>query len=399
MTKNRFEKRLQFTPKVSPEITKLLARVDECKGYWEAFQLLSPEYLARMKHAVIVSSTGSSTRIEGSHLSDEEVEQLLRNSKIRKLRTRDEQEVMGYLETIKNVFGSWDAMKFSESLIKQIHALTLKYSEKDARHKGQYKFAPNRVEVVDRNGKVVGIIFDPTPPYLTGKEMQELTEWTQKQFKMQTFHPLLTIANFIFEYLAIHPFQDGNGRTSRILTNLLLLQHGYSFAPYVSHEKIIEDHKVDYYLALKRSQSKWKKAKEDISPWMLFILRMFAEQGETAVALTKEDQTENLLSENQLAVWKAFQNTKTLTLRQAQGQSERSRGLSRKEIAEATGVNIRTVDQALKKLLVLKKIARIGKGRAVRYTLVAKNGPRPQPRTMSDTELVEVESNGGSGGT
>lgn len=357
MTSTRFEQRLQFTPDASREVTKLLARIDECKGYWEAFQLLSPEYLERMKRAVIISSSGSSTRIEGSHLSDEEVEQLLRTNKVRKLATRDEQEVMGYIETIKEVFDSWKAMRFSENLIKQIHSMTLKHSEKDARHKGQYKFGPNRVEAIDAKGKVVGIIFDPTPPHLTAKEMQELIEWTQEKLKVKTYHSLLIIANFIFEYLAIHPFQDGNGRTSRVLTNLLLLQQGYSFVPYVSHEKLIEDHKIDYYLALKRSTSTWKKKREDISPWMLFILRMFAEQGEMAVTLTKEDQMEQTLSENQLAVWKALQEGKAM---------------SRKEIADASGVNIRTVEQAIKKLLDLKKIAQTGKGRATRYTIVVK---------------------------
>lgn len=352
MRLNRFEKRLQFTPEVSREMIKLLARIDECKGYWEAFRLLSPEYLERMKQAVIISSSGASTRIEGAHLSDEEVEQLLRTAKVRKLSTRDEQEVMGYVETIKEVFDSWKAMKFSENLIKQIHLMTLKHSEKDARHKGQYKFGPNRVQAVDAKGKVVGIIFDPTPPHLMAKEMQELVEWTREQLKEKTYHPLLIIANFIFEYLAIHPFQDGNGRTSRVLTNLLLLQHGYGFVPYISHEKLIEEHKVDYYLALKRTTSTWKKDKEDLSPWMLFILRMFAEQGEMAVQLTKEDQTEQVLSENQLAVWKALQ---------------KGEAMSRKDIADASGVNIRTVEQALKKLLDLKKIMQIGKGRATRY--------------------------------
>lgn len=355
MAQNRFDQRLQFTPGISREITKLLARIDECKGYWEAFRLLSPEYLERMKQAVIISSSGASTRIEGAHLSDEEVEQLLRTAKVRKLSTRDEQEVMGYVETIKEVFDSWKAMKFSANLIKQIHAMTLKYSEKDARHKGQYKFGPNRVQAVDAKGNLVGIIFDPTPPHLTQKEMQELIEWTQTQLKEHIYHPLLIIANFIFEYLAIHPFQDGNGRTSRVLTNLLLLQQGYSFVPYVSHEKLIEDHKVDYYLALKRTTSTWKK-KEDLFPWMLFILRMFVEQGEMAVALTKEDQTEQVLSENQLAVWKALQKGEVM---------------SRKELADASGVNIRTVEQALKKLLDLKKIVQIGKGRATRYRYVA----------------------------
>lgn len=352
MSANRFEKRLQFDPETSQEIAKLLARIDEYKGYWEAFSLLSPEYLKRMKHAVIVSSSGSSTRIEGAHLSDEEVEQLLRDAKVRRLRTRDEQEVLGYLDTIKELFESWGAMKFSENIIRHIHASALKYSEKDSRHKREYKFAPNRVEAVDATGKVVGIIFDPTPPFLTPKEMQELTKWTQEQFKQAKLHPLLVVANFIYEFLAIHPFQDGNGRTSRILTNLLLLQHGYGFVPYVSHEKLIEDNKVDYYLALKRTTTTWKKENESITPWMLFILRMIAKQGEMAVALTKEDHTEHLLSGNQLTVWKTFQVAASL---------------SRKEIAEKTGINIRTVDQALMKLLTLKKIAKIGEGRATRY--------------------------------
>lgn len=354
MNLDRLDNRLQSDPENSRKIVKLLTRIDECKGYWEAFQSLSPEYLARMKRAVIISSSGSSTRIEGAKLSDEEVEKLLRDAKVRKLATRDEQEVMGYFEIIKDTFDGWDAMKLSESLIKHIHNSTLKYSEKDKRHKGQYKTGSNRVEAIDADGKVVGVIFDPTPPHLTGKEMQELTEWTQNQFKKDVYHPLLIISNFIFEFLAIHPFQDGNGRTSRILTNLLLLQHGYSFAPYISHEKLIEDHKVDYYLALKRSQSNWKSKKEDISEWMLFILGMFAKQGEMAVALTKDDQTENILSKNQIAVWKTFQESETL---------------SRKEASEKSGVNIRTVDQVLKRLLELKKIVQIGKGRATRYRI------------------------------
>jgi Fic family protein len=352
MNNHRFEKRLQLDASTSQEVIRLLAKIDECKGYWEAFASLSPQYLQDMKRAVIISSSGSSTRIEGAHLSDKDVELLLRSAKVRTLATRDEQEVLGYLETIQDVFSAWDTMQFSESTIKQIHARTLEYSEKDMRHKGEYKFAPNRVEAINADGKIVGVVFDPTPPFLTPKEMQELTEWTQGQLQKNTIHPLLILANFIYEFLAIHPFQDGNGRVSRIVTNLLLLQNGYSFAPYVSHEKIIEDHKVDYYLALKKTSTTWKTDQENIAPWILFILRMFARQAEMAVALTQEDQTENLLSENQLAVWRALQQVETL---------------SRKEIAEQTGANIRTVDQVLVKLLKLKKIMKIGRGRATKY--------------------------------
>ncbi len=199
MLNNRFDQRLQsLLIQSSQEISKLLANIDECKGYWEAFRQLSPSYLERMKHSVIVSSSGSSTRIEGSILSDEAVEELLRSAKIRKLASRDEQEVMGYLETIKEVFESHEAMIFSENLIKYLHVKILKWSEKDTRHKGQYKFGSNRIEALDSEGKVVGIIFNPTPPHLTAKEMLELLEWTIEQLKKKNYHPLLINSNFIF---------------------------------------------------------------------------------------------------------------------------------------------------------------------------------------------------------
>ncbi len=288
-------------------------------------------------------------------MNDEEVEKLLKEAKIRKLATRDEQEVLGYSELIKEVFTSYDQISFSENTIKQFHQITLKYSEKDKKHKGIYKFGSNRVEAIDHNGKIIGIIFDPTPPHLVPKEMQELVEWTQQAFKNKTYHPFLIIANFIFEYLAIHPFQDGNGRTSRILTNLLLLQNGYSFTPYVSHEKIIEENKVDYYLSLKKTTSTWKSDNEDLTPWLFFFLDIVLKQGKFAVELTKKDQTEKYLSEKQNKIWQCFLEHKKL---------------SRKEIGEKTGVNIKTIEQGLNKLLKMKKIERIGQGRATKYIVI-----------------------------
>jgi len=209
-------------------IQKLLTEIDELKGKWIAGVKLSPQILNRLKKSVVITSTGASTRIEGAELTDEQIEKLFKGLRIKKFSTRDEQEVAGYKELLENIFDSWEKIKFSESTIKHFHKELLKYSEKDKKHLGSYKFGSNRVEAVDANGKVIGIIFEPTPPHLTPKEMSELINWAQDAFKKNLIHPLLIIGNFVLEFLAIHPFQDGNGRSSRVLTNLLMLQAGYA---------------------------------------------------------------------------------------------------------------------------------------------------------------------------
>jgi Fic family protein len=202
--------------------------------------------------------------IEGNRLTDIEVEALYKNLHAKKFKTRDEQEIVGYLKCLELIFNSYNEISITEASILKLHQDMLNFSEKDDWHKGRYKFNSNRVEAKGFSGNVIGIIFDPTSPHLVKKEMQELIGWYLWASNTKAKHPLILIANFIFEYLAIHPFQDGNGRTSRLLTNLMLLQ-GYLFTQIVSHEKIIETRKVDYYLALNKTQSTWKTDNEDIT--------------------------------------------------------------------------------------------------------------------------------------
>lgn len=260
----------------------------------------------------------------------------------------------GYLEVLESVFDHWNDIPFTENAILSLHQQMLRHSEKDVRHKGGYKFGSNRVEARDQDGALVGIVFDPTPPHLVAKEMQELIHWTKQEMAGDTFPTLLIVANFIFEFLAIHPFQDGNGRLSRILTNLLMLQTGYAFCPFVSHEKIIEDNKADYYVALNQTQQSWKTDDEDISPWLFFFLEVIAAQSEAALRLMTDEPTELFLSELQLQVWEFAHSVDTF---------------SRKEIVEATGLNPRTVDHTLRKLVDMNKIERLGQARATRYRL------------------------------
>jgi len=350
----RFTKRLTFTPDITHKIYGLISQIEELKGQWRAGTNLSPQILGRLKKSVIVTSAGASTRIEGAKLSDEEVEKLLKGLKIQRLKTRDEQEVAGYAELLTNIFDSFKTIKFSEGTIKHFHNELLKYSEKDSRHRGNYKFGSNRVEAKDADGNIIGVLFDPTPPHLVSKEMNELVDWTISELDKKEIHPLIIIGNFIFEFLSIHPFQDGNGRASRTLTNLLLLKNGYEYMPYISHEKLVEDNKETYYLALNKAQKSWKTKNEDISKWLIFFLSILLEQTKRAIDLLSGESIEHLLSEKQLEVWEYIQKHKKVTPRELQ-----------KKLKMPTP----TILQILNKLLNMKKIERAGEGRAVRYEL------------------------------
>ncbi len=187
--------------------------------------------------------------------------------------------------------------------------------------------------------------------------MQELIDWYQWALEEKFKHPLILIANFIFEYLAIHPFQDGNGRTSRLLTNLMLLHHGYGFTRLVSHERIIEARKAEYYLALNKTQSTWKTEQEDLSPWLLFLFGIFAQQASDAHRLLEGDQFEYLLSEKQLALWHWATKLEKQTF-------------TRKEAITALEFPARTVESITQKLVDLKKLERLGQGRATRYRVI-----------------------------
>ena len=227
----------------------------------------------------IIISTGASNRIEGNILNDEEVENIYKNISKQEFSSRDENDVKGYLESLEIIFENYNEIKLSESNILHFH-------KKIIENGGNYKTSQNRVEAKNEKGEIVGIIFEPTPPYLVSKEMQELIEWYF--WAMDKKHPLILIANFIFEFLAIHPFLDGNGRMSRLLTNLLLLQNGYLFTKVSSHESIIEKRKGDYYLALRKTQNSWKKENENIYPWLKFFLEVLKEQGEETLLLGKK---------------------------------------------------------------------------------------------------------------
>lgn len=239
---------------ITPEMLNLTAAIDEFKGAWQALGTLAPERLSALRRVATIESVGSSTRIEGSALSDSEVEKLLSQVSIGTFATRDGQEVAGYAETMEQIFQSWEYIPLTENYIRQLHRDLLRHSDKDARHRGVYKNVPNSVAAFDAEGREIGIVFETATPFETPERMRELVEWTRAALETRSLHPLLVIGVFTVVFLAIHPFQDGNGRLSRILTALLLLRCGYAYTPYSSLESVIEQNKESYCLALHQTQ-------------------------------------------------------------------------------------------------------------------------------------------------
>ncbi len=268
---NLLSNKLNFTLKTNNLILKKISFIDTFKGKWNIIENKENRYLRELRKIATIESVGSSTRIEGVKLTDKEIEKILSNVKIDKLKTRDEQEVVGYWDALDTVIENYATISITENYIKQFHSILLKYSDKDSKHKGNYKQLSNKVVATYPDG-TQKTIFNTTEPHLVDKEMSELTQWINDCFKEDEIHPLIIIAVFIYEFLSVHPFQDGNGRLSRLFTTLILLQKQYLFVQYVSFEKVIEDSKTDYYKALMEGQKDRNTEKEKLDSWVIYFL-------------------------------------------------------------------------------------------------------------------------------
>jgi Fic family protein len=343
----------------SPDLVKLIAEIDEFKGRWEAIKTVSPDRLGAIRKVATIESIGSSTRIEGAKLSDAEVEELLsRAISIKSFKTRDEQEVAGYAEAMDLVFEAYADMRLTENHIRQLHQTLLRHSDKDERHRGSYKTLSNNVVALDADGREVGVVFETTSPFDTPREMEALVAWTRKTLDEEALHPLLVVAVFIVTFLAIHPFQDGNGRLSRVLTTLLLLRAGYPHVPYASLERVIEENKDLYYKALRRTQTTLEGETPDWEPWVGFFLRCLKKQKDSLSARLDREPiaqgSEADLPELSLRVLKALRAKERLTIAQ---------------LASITGANRNTLKVRLRELVANGRLRQHGKARATWYSL------------------------------
>ena len=340
---------------ITPEILKLIAEIDEFKGRWKGMETLAPEKLTSLKRIATIESVGSSTRIEGAKLSDREVEKLLSGVKAKSFASRDEQEVAGYADAMDMIFESFESITLTENHIKQLHGVLFKYSSKDQDHRGHYKKLPNHVEAFGPSGESLGVVFETATPFETRGWIGELVDWFNKSVSEETHHPLILIGIFIVVFLAIHPFRDGNGRLSRILTTLVLLRAGYAYVPYSSMESVIEANKDNYYLALRRTQQTIRKQKQNWEYWLVFFLKTMAKQKDNLAAKVKEEQA--------LRLSLPALSRQILELAKTRGE------ITVKEIEGSTGANRNTIKVHVKKLAKDSYLAQVGKGRGARYTV------------------------------
>ncbi len=335
-----------------PELAKYIGEIDEFKGRWENLGNIAPERLSALKRIATIESIGSSTRIEGVKLNDDQIDQLLSRLDITSFRSRDEQEVAGYADLMEMIFDSHPEIPLNENTIKQLHGVLLKHSQKDERHRGHYKKLPNHVEAFDADGRSVGVIFETSTPFDTPRLMEALVSWTNQAQAEDEHHALLISAVFVVRFLAIHPFQDGNGRLSRALTTLLLLRAGYAYVPFCSLERIVEDNKEDYYKALRRAQATLDTDESQLIDWLTFFVTAMRRQKQI---LERKIESENLmaplapLSENLLAIVR-----------------EHGRVTVREAVA-VTGANRNTIKDHLAKLVGGERLVKRGQGRGTWY--------------------------------
>jgi Fic family protein len=359
-------------PPITPEVLNLIAEIDEFKGGWKAFRNLAPERLEALRRVATVESVASSTRIEGAKLTDREVETLLQNLEQKKFSTRDEQEVAGYAEVMQVVFESYASIPLTENHIKQLHALLLRHSDKDERHRGAYKTLSNSVAAFDADGNQLGIIFETSSPFATPLQMQDLVTWAEQALADKFLHPLLVVAMFVVRFLAIHPFQDGNGRLSRILTTLLLLKTSYVYVPYSSMESVVEANKEAYYLALRRTQTTLQQDEPEWEHWLLFFLR------------TLKKQKDNLLKklEREHYFLQAMPQLAADILELAKENGRITTG----EILLVTQAKRATVKNRLAELVSSALLQQHGKGKGTWYALPTSSAPATIPGLESKDE-------------
>ena len=340
---------LAFNPLDWMELTQQLSQLDRFDAQWQAIERREKATLKELKSIATVRSVGASTRIEGSRLSDQEVAVLIENLDINKLSERDQQEVAGYYETLNLIGESYQDIPVTESSLKQLHNFLLKYSSKDSYHKGDYKINTNRVEQAEVDGTKTTIFETTLPGWATQDAMGQLITWYNND---TSTHALIRVAVFVYEFLSIHPFQDGNGRLSRLLATLLLMKGGYIWIEYVSFEHEIEHRKKEYYFRLMEAQR--NRPGEDVTEWVIFFLDCLKNIQELLMQKLK-------LKENREGIGIREQSVYSMV--------ENNPGISSGEIAEKLNIPNSTVKRILADLVSMRNLIVHGAGRGTRYSI------------------------------
>ena len=337
--------------KITITMLSMISEIDSFKGMWNTIDKIATNRLKPLKKITTIESIGSSNRIEGNKLTDAEIDKILSKLSKTSFYTRDEQEVIGYADVMNFVFDNYNDIPLTENYIKQMHGILLQHTDKDERHRGDYKKLSNSVMAFDENNKEIGVVFETATPFETPLKMQELTTWTKNALEEKIIHPIIVIGIFIVEFLAIHPFQDGNGRLSRVLTNLLLLKSGYSYILYSSLESIIELNKSEYYRTLRETQKTLKTDDVNYEPWLMFFLKILLQQ--------KRNLENKLPKENEIVLPQTANNILQLF--------ETQNNITINDVVKKLNININTAKKSVQMLVNKGFIIKHGTTKGVWY--------------------------------
>lgn len=343
---------------ITPEMLNNIAEIDRFTASWSGgIGRPTAAELNVMRRVATIESVGSSNRIEGNKMTDAQIEELFSHINQQSFITRDEQEVAGYSDLLNTIFENYNDIPLTENYIKQLHKTLLNYSDKDERHRGEYKKDSNRVAAFDANGNEIGSIFETATPFDTPRLMEDLVKWTNNTLDDRFFHPLITIGVFVVHFLSIHPFTDGNGRLSRALTVLLMLKSGYEYMPYASMESIIEASKDAYYRALRGTQKTIWTDKVNYEPWLTFFIGSLVKQKrhlETKIQKLQTVATKKL-SGTALAILNLFATKSEMTMPEIMAQIDK---------------NPETIRKAVQTLVKSGKLSKQGTTKGAVYTIL-----------------------------
>lgn len=251
---------------LTPEQASVLTKIGEYKGQQKLFTQQAPEALETLKQAAIIESSECSNRLEGITAPHKRIEALVLQTTTP--RNRSEQEIAGYRDALNLIHESAQYMNCSVNVCLQLHTILYKYLPQDG---GRWKMADN--EIVERNpdGSVARVRFKAVSAVATPQAMESLVSNYTSVVEKHGKEPLLVTPLAILDFLCIHPFTDGNGRVSRLLTLMMLYHSGYEVGRYISLERIFEESKETYYEALEASSRNWHDAKHDVRPWLNYF--------------------------------------------------------------------------------------------------------------------------------
>lgn len=332
---------------LKPDIVALLTSIHEHKGKQGLYVEAHADVLTTLMEIAKIQSTGSSNAIEGIHTTDQRLKELVRDKATP--RNRTEQEIAGYRDVLATIHESYDYIHPRPNIMLQLHKQLYSFAKNSIG--GSYKNSDNYISETDSEGNE-SIRFQPVPAYLTANAMETMTDQFIKELEKNEHDPLLLIPMFILDFLCIHPFNDGNGRMSRLLTLLLFYRARYIVGKYISIERLIENSKETYYEVLQDSSIGWHDDKNDYLPFIRYYLGILLK------AYNEFEERVEYLSQKGLSKPDRIKAV-----------IDRKIGkISKREILEACpDISKVTVERTLTSLVKAGYLVKIGAGRSVAY--------------------------------